>query len=98
MTPIDTIKSSSPKAYVYFKEYYENEYEFKIGGDFEILPFDFQLGVFVQFFDSISSDVQLYSTTRDALIDSITEAFETYEEYLFLDIKKTIFLSTWCHL
>lgn len=85
MNPIQTIKSSSPKAYSYFIDYYNNEYEFKLDIDFETLPFDFQVGVFVMYFDKINSDIQLYATNRDALTDAVIEAFETYEEYLFLD-------------
>ena len=85
MNPITDIKSSSPKAYGYFIEYYTNEYEFKLTQDFESLPFDFQLGVFVSFFNQINGDLQLYATNRNALVDAVKEAFDTYEEYLFLD-------------
>lgn len=85
MNPIKTIKSNSPKALGYFLDYYTNEYPYKINEDFESLPFDFQLGVYICFFDHINSDIQLYSANRDALTEAVIEAFETYEEYLFLD-------------
>lgn len=85
MTPSALFKSNSPKAFGYFLDYYENDYDHKIEASFEELPFDFQLGVYISFFDHINGDLQLYSSNRDTLIDAVKEAFETYEEYLFLD-------------
>lgn len=83
---LNEFQNNSPKAYKYFLEYYDNDFENKIGEiDFNSLAFEFQLGVFLSFFSSMSIDVQLYSIEKEALIDSIKEAFATYEEYLFLD-------------
>ncbi len=83
---INTIKTNTSKAYKYFLIFYTDHYNevFKTE-KFENLPFSFQFGVFLEFFDSINTDVQLYSTNKDVLQESIIEAFETYEEYLFLD-------------
>lgn len=85
MTPATLFKSNSPKAFGYFLDYYANDYKHKIDIPFEEMPFDFQLGVYISFFDHINGDLQLYSSNQDTLIDAVKEAFETYEEYLFLD-------------
>ena len=80
------IKSNHGKAWKYFIEFYsqmDGNLEDKI--TFEELPFELQFGVFLRFFDSINTDVQLYAIEQDVLKESIKEAFETYEEYLFLD-------------
>lgn len=83
---INDIQAQSPKAYSYFLDFYISEYEDKYEQlDFDKLPFDYQLGVFIRFFDHINSDIQLYATEQNALKASVLEAFETYEEYLFLD-------------
>ena len=83
---IPTIKEESAKAWKYFKEFYANEFENKLEGiDFEELPFEYQLGVFISFFNSVSTDVDLYANEIPALQESIIEAFSQYEEYLFLD-------------
>ena len=69
------IKTKTPKAFGYFIDFYENEFEGKlINVDFETLAFELQLGVFVRFFDQINSDKQLYSTNMDVLKESVIEA------------------------
>lgn len=83
---IDDIKVESAKAYHYFTIFYDTEFEQKLDSHaFEDLSFAYQLGVFIEFFDRNSADVQLYGTSSDILKESIKEAFSTYEEYLFLD-------------
>lgn len=85
---VKILKENTPKAWKYFQDFYENDFGNRINDadhDFVAMPFEYQLGVFIRFLDGISMDVQLYSTDIDALKESVTEAFETYEEYLFLD-------------
>lgn len=83
---INTIKNTTAKAYKYFCIFYTEKYIDTLSlEEFESLPFSFQLGLFIEFFDAINTDVQLYSTDQNVLEESIKEAFETYEEYLFLD-------------
>ncbi len=82
----EEINRKTPKAFGYFMDFYENEYEGKLENiKFEELAFELQLGVYIRFFDQINSDIQVYSTNMDVLRESVIEAFETYEEYLFLD-------------
>lgn len=72
-----------PKAVAYFIDFLnENNVVFD---EFKKLSFEFQLGVYLAFFNQIHADVQLYSIDSSVLIESIDEAFATYEEYLFLD-------------
>lgn len=86
MDLLNKIKEDSAKAWNYFMDFYLNEFEGKLNDPpFEKLAFEFQLGVFIHFFDKINSDIQLYSTDIEILKESILEAFATYEEYLFLD-------------
>ena len=81
------IQSNYAKAWKYFMIFLDEEIDVKedIKSDFQELPFEFQFGVYLAFFDSINSDVQLIATDLHVLKESIREAFETYEEYLFLD-------------
>ena len=80
---LNYISVDTAKAFKYFEEYYDN-FDNK-GIALKDLPFEMGLGVFVSFFTSINSDIELYSYEKDALIDAVKEAFDTYEEYLFLD-------------
>ena len=83
---IAQIKQNTAKGWKYFLEYYNNDYEEKIETlNFEELPFEYQLGVFISFFNAVSTDVDLYSNEMVALQEAIVEAFNQYEEYLFLD-------------
>lgn len=83
------LQKATPKAWKYFIDFYENDFEHRDpeldSKAFNRLPFEYQFGVFVSFLDGISMDVQLYATDTDALKEAVQEAFETYEEYLFLD-------------
>ncbi len=81
------LEDKYPRAWKYFKDFYDNDYEDKQMPfeDFSSLPFDYQIGVYLQFFDTINGDIQLYATDRNALKDAVEEAFGTYQEYLFLD-------------
>lgn len=82
---INELTEEFPKSMFYFEEYYrEKEYEISYES-FKALPFSFQLGVFLSFFDTINTDVQLFAIAEEALQESIKEAFSTYEEYHFLD-------------
>ena len=86
MSLITELKTNYSKAYKYFEIFYNDEFENKIEGvQFDSLPFEYQLGVFIAFFNTINSDLQFYATNFDVLQESIREAFETYQEYLFLD-------------
>ena len=83
---LENLKTDTAKAYKYFSIFYNENYNEDLSLEkFESLPFSFQLGLFVEFFDSINTDIQFYSTDMDVLKESVKEAFETYEEYLFLD-------------
>ncbi len=83
---IEKIKQEFPKSYKYFMDFYENQYPHKIEGiDFQNLAFEYQLGVFILFFDTVNSDIQLYATQSQLLKQNVLEAFATYEEYHFLD-------------
>ena len=83
---IEKIKKDTPKAWKYFAEFYINDFEGKLEETtFESLAFEYQIGVFIRFFNSVNTDVDIYSNEMEALQDAITEAFNQYEEYLFLD-------------
>ncbi len=78
-----TIRKELPKAWKYFAEFLSEKHpELQ---NFEELKFELQLGVFIHFFEANNGDIQLYSTNSEALQDAVKEAFETYNEYLFLD-------------
>lgn len=81
------IEGETPKAWRYFQEYYANEFDgiSRQITAFNELAFEYQLGVYIRFFDTINTDIQLYSTNMEVLQEAILEAFQTYEEYLFLD-------------
>ena len=78
------ISTEYSKAFSYFFEYYNKEFDNK-GLKLEELPFEMCLGIFLSFFNHINSDIDLYSYEKEALMDAVKEAFSTYEEYLFLD-------------
>ena len=84
---LESIQKNSPKSHKYFQLYYEeNINQFKIAWiPFSNLDFSLQLGVFISFFNSVNTDVDIYSNEIEALKDAIEESFNTYEEYLFLD-------------
>ena len=84
---LQEVQKEYAKAWKYFEIFLDEEIDVAkdIKENFTQLPFEFQFGVFLAFFDSINSDVQLIATNMDVLRESIREAFETYEEYLFLD-------------
>lgn len=80
------IKENWPKAWKYFLDYYNTEFtndHKKL--DIETLDFEYQLGVFITFFNHINMDFQFFSSETEALQESVKESFGTYEEYLFLD-------------
>lgn len=82
----EELKSNWPKAFKYFLDYYHLHFNTCIvESDFQKLPFEYQVGIYVSFFHHINSDIQFYSTDMSVLQESIKEAFQTYEEYLFLD-------------
>lgn len=86
MSIINTVQQETAKTWKYFKEWLSSEYENgELTENFEELPFEFQFGVFISFFNSVSTDVDIYSTEPEAMQDAIIEAFKQYEEYLFLD-------------
>ena len=83
----DHLKEKYSKAWKYFIDFYD-QYDGNLnekGVAFESLSFSMQFGVYLRFFDTINTDVQLYAIQEDVLQESIEEAFATYEEYLFLD-------------
>lgn len=80
---IQELKDNLPKAWKYFNEYLLEDHADLT--DFESMKFELQLGVFVAFFEKNNADIQLYSTNHEALQEAVKEAFETYNEYLFLD-------------
>lgn len=83
---IEKIKKDTPKAWRYFAEFYLNDFEGKLDEPkFERMAFEYQLGVFIRFFNSVNTDVDIYSNEPEALQDAVVEAFNQYEEYLFLD-------------
>jgi hypothetical protein len=81
---LESIKSNWPKAFHYFEDYYNNDFDNR-NLRLENLPFEMSVGVFLNFFTQINSDIEFYSYEKEALEDAIKEAFATYEEYLFLD-------------
>ncbi|MFK7900336.1 MAG: hypothetical protein AB8B61_06230 [Cyclobacteriaceae bacterium] len=86
MSITQKIKSETPKAWKYFVEFYRNEFEGKLEEvKFESLAFEYQLGVFIAFFNTNSTDVDIYSNELAAIEGAVEEAFNQYEEYLFLD-------------
>ncbi len=86
MNIIEEAKKEAPKTWKYFEDFVEGNYPEIIDKiEFDQLSFDFQLGVYIAFFNSVSTDVDIYSTEQDALKDAVMEAFRQYEEYLFLD-------------
>ena len=85
MSFVEEIKNKYAKSYHYFALFYNEKYKTVKLIEFEHLPFEYQFGVFVYFFNSVSTDVDIYSNEENPLKESISEAFEQYEEYLFLD-------------
>ena len=85
MSFVETIKSEFPKSYHYFSLFYSENYTILTLQKFESLNFEFQLGVYIRFFNSVSTDVDIYSNEIEALQESTKEAFSQYQEYLFLD-------------
>lgn len=86
MELLESIEKEASKTWKYFVEFLEANYTGST--DIEVfvkLPFEMQLGVYIAFFNSVSTDVELYSTEMDALKDAVLESFKQYEEYLFLD-------------
>jgi hypothetical protein len=82
----EEIKQEWPKAWMYFLDYYEKDFKEKQAHiSFEELAFEYQLGVFLSFFNQINMDFQFFSSETEALKESVKESFETYNEYLFLD-------------
>ena len=82
---VQSIKNDYAKSYHYFTLFYTEEYKTIELDVFEKFPFEYQIGIFIMFFNSVSTDVDIYSNERDAIEESIKEAFSQYEEYLFLD-------------
>lgn len=77
---------NTPKSWNYFQDFYVSNYQEQLDWDtFSKLPFRYQLGIYMAFFEENSTDVDLYANSEEALIDAIGEAFSQYEEYLFLD-------------
>ena len=76
------IASDYPKAFSYYTDFFKEQYKIESP---DSVHFDLLLGTFIAFFNSINSDIQFYSIERDVLKESVIEAFETYNEYLFLD-------------
>lgn len=86
MELIKVAEEVASKTWRYFSEYFESNYAEQMDfNTFKSLPFEFQLGVYISFFNSVSTDVDVYSTEPEALKDAVLEAFKQYEEYLFLD-------------
>ena len=86
MSFVQNLKKTYPKSFYYFEIFYNENYTISLSIEqFIELSFMFQLGVYIQFFNSVSTDVDVYSIEEEALKDSIKEAFAQYEEYLFLD-------------
>lgn len=86
MELVTTVKETYPKTWKYFIEFLEENYTSTVSLlSFEELPFEFQLGTYIAFFNSVSTDVELYSTDIDVLQEAVKDAFAQYEEYLFLD-------------
>lgn len=86
MSFIQKVGTQYGKSFKYFELFYhEIEVEKVAWKDFILLDFSFQLGVYVLFFNSVSTDVDFFSLEPEALEEAIIEAFATYEEYLFLD-------------
>lgn len=82
----EEIKQEWPKAWKYFLNFYEKDFDQKTTDTpIEDLGFEYQLGVFISFFNQINMDFQFFSSEIDALKESVKESFATYEEYLFLD-------------
>lgn len=85
MSFVKTIETKHKKSYHYFSLFYHENYTTLPLETFEQLPFEFQFGVFIMFFNSVSTDVDIFSNENEALQESVSEAFAQYEEYLFLD-------------
>lgn len=83
---IELIQNKYPKSFSYFALAYTESHEDEMSFEqFNHLSFMFQLGIYISFFNSVSTDVDIYSNEEGALKSAITEAFGQYEEYLFLD-------------
>ena len=83
---VEELKNEYPKSYHYFELFYKENLEVELEfSQFEKLNFMFQFGIMLQFFNSVSTDVDIFSNEEKALQESIKEAFAQYEEYLFLD-------------
>jgi hypothetical protein len=86
MAFVEELKNEYPKSYHYFELFYKENLEVELEFErFEKMNFMFQFGIMFQFFNSVSTDVDIFSNEEKALQESIKEAFAQYEEYLFLD-------------
>lgn len=85
MSTIEQIKTNFPKSFKYFELFYSENYNNLNLSSFLNLEFEYQFGVFILFFNSVNTDVDIYSNELDALKDCIRESFSIYNEYLFLD-------------
>lgn len=86
MSIIPKLDHKYTKSLKYFEIFYNENYSKQFSYEtFKTLDFYFQFGLFIEFFNSVNTDIDIYSNEKEALQDSILEAFATYEEYLFLD-------------
>ena len=86
MSTIEKIESEYPKSWKYFFDYFNKNYkEIFPNIEFKDIPFEITFGIFISFFNSVSTDVDIYSNEIPALEDAVCNAFMQYEEYLFLD-------------
>ncbi len=72
---VENLQKQFPKSGHYFKEHYEEQDYPVIWEAFRKLPFDYQLGVYLRFFDDVNMDVQLYSINSEILQESILYQF-----------------------
>ncbi len=86
MVFVQQLQSKYPKSYHYFTLFYVETLADKLTLEqFEGLDFMYQFGIFIKFFNTVSTDVDVFSNEENALKESINDSFGQYEEYLFLD-------------
>jgi hypothetical protein len=77
------IESNSPKAWKDFLSFYTSEfasYSFLNKVEFNQLPFEMQLGIFLKYFNENGIELDVCNTDYALLPDTITEAFSNHEK------------------
>jgi hypothetical protein len=79
------LKNNCPKAWGDFLNYYSKEFSSVAllkGIKFVDLPFEFQLGIYLKYFNANGVELDVCNTDFSLLPDNIIEAFHSYEKVI----------------